>query len=47
MDLDGGDVEDSIGVEGRETIIRIYCMGKTIFNKIEKKKIYGCTHSPV
>lgn len=43
----GGDVEDSIGVEGRETIIEIYCMGKIIFNKIEKKKNCGCTHSPV
>lgn len=43
----GGDVEDLIRVEGRETIITIYCVGKIIFNKIEKKKNYGCTHSPV
>lgn len=36
------------GVGGRETIIRIYCMGKkSIFSKIEKKKNYGCTHPPV
>ena len=41
----GGDVENSIGVEGGETIIRIYCMEKIIFNKIEKNKNYSCTHS--
>lgn len=34
-----GEEEEMGGVEGGETIIRIYCMKKSIFNKREQKKL--------